>query len=79
MGILGKDLAVRNANLDAEDKDGRTPMALGGCKRLGCYPKRLSRFVLTPRSYFDMQHGVNLDSIRTQDMSIYSWDEALHT
>ena len=26
--ILGKDLAARNANSDAKDKDGMTPMAL---------------------------------------------------
>ena len=29
--------------------------------------------------FFRNQHGIKLDSIRTQDMSIYSWDEALHT
>ena len=35
--------------------------------------------MLTPRSVFDMQHGVKLDSIRTQDMSFYPWDEASYS
>ena len=31
-----------------------------------------------PRSFFDVQHGIELGSIRTQDMPLYSWDSASH-
>ena len=91
MGILGKDLAARNANLDAEERGGRTPMALAveaGLQEvvkdlaavngslLAQLSKRLSRFVLTPKRFLDMQYGVTLHSIRTQDMLPYLWEGA---
>ena len=35
------------------------------------------RCMLTPRSFFDVQHGIiNLESIRAHDLLMYSWNES---
>ena len=39
--------------------------------------KRQLRFMLTPGSLFDVQHGIiKLESIRAHDLSLYSWNES---
>ena len=37
--------------------------------------KQQIRFVQTPKMILDFQHGIKLDSIRTQDMSLAAADD----
>jgi len=55
-----------------------TELAAHSASLVAQLSKQQLHFVLTPKRLFDVQHGIKLGSIRTQDMSPYSWDSASH-